>query len=357
MKKVVAYLTLLCMTLTLFTACGAKNKIVINADREILDRFSGYLSPDEVLKDVSNIDFYHEMNTDGLTAKKEKDEESDTVITYYSDKKGNLVYEKYDGFGEKGFAHYTKSKSGKPLEVKYYYGFHEDINARDVIISSDEYTARFYETDKTKEYGAKYVEASVTGKEKGLIHENITYIFDNDVLDDDKWSVSANYLDDDGMHSYDKYYDSDEEKYEYYDYILFKKEDNVQVTDIKSMIDYFGEDVYMLEMQIASVPFYTEKDGKMKWYYGGELSFIFDSQEQADDFSKKFGGETDYMGDEDEGYSYIVVVDNPGLPIADDAEDFDPYSYTDINDWYSVTPKFNENWELTGVSSGMISYY
>lgn len=346
MKKIISILTVICIICTtsaMLSACGKKNKIVINADEKILARFENGLTVDEILKDVSKVDFYHEMNKEGLTCVTEEDDENSTAIAYYKDKNGDTVYEEYIGYGEEGFVYHTKSKSGKPISVHYVYGYQEQ---RDVIIKADDYSIRFYRTNEKSPYGAEAIEATVKGEKTGLLQESITYIFD-----EGDWTASANYIADDGMHSYTKW-KTVENDYEEYDYIVFKKKDDVKPTDIKTMLDYFGNTPYHLEMKMYSAPFYTEKDGNVKWYFVGDLTFVFDTREGADTFAEKFNGETDEV----DGI-YFACVKNTGLPVADEMKDFDPYDYYEIDDMYSVVPEFNGEYEITDLPRGSVSYY
>lgn len=352
MKKAIAILLAVCLAAAVLSACGIRQKIKINADEKILSRFSDCMKPEEILYEVSDVDLSLEMDTTGLIAKKETDDENDTAIIKYFDKNGDLIYEEYEGYGEDGFDYYTKSKSGDNLEVHYSYGYYDLPSSRDVHIKADNYSASFYVTDPEKPYGADSVYLSVDGESKGMLQESITYQYDYN-----EWTAYAWYFADDGMHNYERYYDGTTKEFEEYDTILFEKVDDVKVTDLSSIAEYFGGNVYQLEMKISSVPFYSEKDGKMKWYYGGPLSFVFASEEDANDFSKQFDGEVNCMGDDVDGYYYVVEIKNTGLPIADGAEFFDPYDYADINDWYSVVPNFNEKMEITSFSGGTISYY
>ncbi len=348
MKKAIAILTVICTVFTAavtFSACGKKNKIEINADEKILSRFEDCMTADEILNDVSKVDFYYEMDKTGLTCITEENEEDSTAISYYKDKNGNTVYEEYIGYGEEGFVYHTKSKSGKPITVHYAYGYQEQ---RDIFIKAEDYSINFYRTNDKSPYGAEAAEATVKGKKSGLLQESITYLCENG-----DWTASANYLADDGMHSYTKWKTAENE-YEEYDYVLFEKKDDVKPTDVKSMIDYFGDSPYRFEMEVYSTPFYTEKDGKAKWYFNGDLTFVFDTKEGADFFAEKFNGETD----EGEGGSvYYVEVENTGLPVADDMKNFDPFDYYDINDMYSVAPELNEKYEITALPHGSVSYY
>lgn len=353
MKKVIAVCAVVCMVLTVFSACK-KTEIEVKASEKILSHFSDCMGPDEILDEVSSIDFNHQIDKTGLVETKTEDRVNDTAMIYYCDKNGSVVYEEFEGFGEQGFIYHTESKSGEPLRVHYSFGCYEDESARDVYIKSDRYNIDFNRTDPSEQYGAKSVYATAFGKEYGLIRESITYRYGDEGADG--WIASAYYLDEDGMHSYDQY-PNGEGVLEDFDDFLFRRNDDVKTTDIQSMTDYFGGDVYQLEMKISGAPFYAETDGKVKWYYDGDLSFIFGTLEGANAFSEKFGGEIDIRSDDEGEEYYTVVVENTGLPIADDAKDFDPYDYIDINDWYSVVPHFNGNWELTGKSSGMISYY
>lgn len=344
MKKIISILTVICIICTasaMLSACGKKNKIVINAGEKILALFENCMSVDEILKDVSKVDFYHEMNKEGLTCVTEKDDENSTAIAYYKDKNGDTVYEEYIGYGEEGFVYHTKSKSGKSISVHYVYGYQEQ---RDVFIKAEDYSIRFYRTNDKSPYGAEAIEATVKGKKEGLLQESITYLCDNG-----DWTASANYLADDGMHSYTKWKADD---YEEYDYVIFDKKENVKPMDIKPMLAYFGDTPYQLEMKMYSTPFYTEKDGETKWYFDGDLTFVFNTKEEADSFGKKFNGESD----ENDGI-YYVCIENTGLPVTDEMKDFDPFDYYDINDAYSVVPEFNGEYEITSLSRGSVSYY
>lgn len=342
MQKIIAWL------MAAFTAFlglfGIGNTAKINADKKVLAHFEQYMSVDDVLKDVEKIDLYHKMDTKGLTYKKVEDKDNSTTTIYYYDGE-KLVYEQYEGFGEAGFAHYTKSKSGKDVKVNYY-----DDN--DVRIGCSEYSVAFWRLNKKAKYGADNLNITV-GKlnNNSPLGEYVNYYYDGSV-----WTIeNCVYLADDGLHKYSAYINVDSGKLQEYDNLLFQKVNSADTSLIKKLIAYFGDTPFIMDLNMGGHKISYIDNGKtQQWYYTGSAIFTFDKYEDAQAFAKEFGV-TAEDGLYDEAYSYVSI--KVTLAINNSDMDIVTRSLTEIDDSFTINPRLNKDYEIISHSYGTVQYY
>ena len=317
--------------LNFFLGTPAKQKIKITGDKEIIEKFSKYMSAEEIMNDVSNIDLYHTISTKGLSAEKAVDEENSTAITYYKNEQGQIIYEKIDGYGEEGFKYHTFSLSNKPVVVSYY---DEGDDYKTVYIESDSYTVDFTSPDKKAPFGAR--EISVTTGELNTdnpLAECINYYCGEST--NNMWFINnGRYLSDDGLHSYYSYCDENGQEQDM---------DLLSVSRIENAPQLFNAEGNRINIVLYNHKFsYIQSGEAYKWYITADAFAVFEDSEKADKFAKEHNA--DVINDES---GYKVSISDCCFAFADDTEvNIGKLLNTEFNDMAVRVPEFNDNGEI-----------
>lgn len=324
--------------LVYFLGTPAKQKVKITGDEKIIEKFSEFMSAEEILNDVSSIDLYHTINTEGLSVEKATDEENSTVITYYKDEQGQVIYEKNDGYGEEGFKYHTYSLSNKPVIVSYY---DEGANYKTVYIESDSYTINFTNPDKKAPFGAKEISITTGELNSGNpLAEVINYYCGEST--NNMWFVNCRYFSKDGLHSYYSYYDENGQEQDI---------DFVSVEKAEKAPQLFNAGSNEINIVFYNHKFsYIQNGDTYKWYLNTEAFVIFESSEEAEKFAKEQN--TDVIDDEG---TYKVNVSDCCFAFADNTEvNVGKLVNTEFDDMTVRVPEFNSNGEI--VNLGFSNY-
>jgi len=344
MKKYISILLVSIVLLSL-ASCG-KDESGMFLNETVAAMFDDCISVKEALRDIRNIELFHEYDLSGLSPEKAiNKDDGTTVITYYNSK-NEPVYVFYDGFGEDGFDRFLKSASGRDLTVTYY--DKEDSRAE---INCDDYSIRFDGIDETKELGAENVYVCIKRQPQGILPETLECWYENGRCT----SQYAFVIDEKGYHRYGDYvYDDGEAWTE--DELLVEHIDEAPVTNSDMLV---LDGVYVMPNFIVSnnMLAYTGSKDNPQWYLNTDFVMTFDTEEKAEEYRRKYSLEpSDPRGDEDEN-----ITQRTGeifVPIAKDCEHFDWLVITgEINDAYYLAVSLNENGEISAVNYGIYSLY
>lgn len=350
MKQLFKVCSIILAMVILFCACSSNETKNINVMDESNGKFDDMVSFNDIIKDVKNVDFYLPLDTNGLTEKVEKDDESATAVKRYYD--GDiLVFAIYEGYGENCFDYYTKSESDKDITVKYIY---QDGSVFSVDVSCDDYSISFSELDKKAEYGAKTIYATAGKSADNDFPKYVSYAYENG-----KAYVSCGcYYDTDGYHYYSAYPIDDKGNIEAEDvlrYQLVEKAD-VDKSIYTKLNDYRVNDVEICfgEHRLE----YTENpDGSKNWFIVANVNAVFNDRAKALEFSDKYGIDVD-VSDTDDDY-FIAKFDGVTLPVSDKFEDFFEFASQEVNDYYYCSVIFDKDGAVKKLdsSTSALSYY
>lgn len=356
MKKIINVLIPILILSFVFCACSANYEnvsISSNDDvaKKVLEQFKDYLSFDDVIKDIEDVDLYFQPDYSNLKEKVEKDDESSTAKRYFYDG-DKLLYCKYEGYGEDTFDYYTKSKSGKDITVKY---VDDDKVRNNVSIECDDYKVSYSDLNKDDKFKANSVYVTVGKSTDNDFSQNITYAYTDGNVHID----SAYYYSNDGYH---KYTTSPNENNEYdsFDDICFVNVDSAEVDNsLYSMLtDYMVDDC---EMLVGNQKFeYFEDDCNEKvWYVLGDFYAVFDNEKKADAFSKKYNVKVK-KSDTDEDF-WIAEFKQETFKISTDFKDFykTALDMQNTDDYYYTSVVFDKDSNVKGFknSTDKLMYY
>lgn len=326
-------------------SCG-KDRSGMYLNDTVAAMFEDCIGVKEALRDIRNIELFHEYNLNGLRPEKSKNEEDDTTVITYYNSKNEPVYVFYEGFGEEHFDRFLKSASGRDLTVSYY-----DKEESRAEIDCDDYSIRLDGIDETLELGAENVYVCIKRQPQGILPETLECWYENGRCT----SQYAFVFDEKGYHRYGDYvYDDGEAWTE--DEILVELLDGAPETSSEMLV---LDDVYVMPNFIVSNDMlcYTGSKENPQWYLNTEFVMTFDTEEEAEEYRRKFSlAPSDPRGDEGEN-----ITQRTGelfVPIAKDCENFDWLVITgEINDAYYLSVSVNENGEIDAVNYGIYSLY
>lgn len=316
MKKIISAFMVLCIIFCL-CSCGKNDtdanekdkidiKIVENEKGRKIIETLGTMKISEVLDDIKNIDLYLEpdFNEKKYTVKTDDDAESGTKdINYYSG--DELVYTKYEGYGEDGFANYTKTASGLNATVKYYTYSNDN---RTVCIETPKYFVFANTLNKEDVYGLGDTNIIlVSENEKAPFECSAVYYYDNGtaILE------NVTYLEDRNYQCYKYGVDTEGNESEYTDVLVSGKTPETSDDIIKVLMSDKSYKYAAIEIA-GSSKWYNLDD---KWYVEAELAIVADSKKQAEEYMEK----NNLSGTVDDYGSFIVKIENAVLPIDKDA--------------------------------------
>ncbi len=347
MKRIIVSLITVALLLSM-TACGGLGRpeiAVSNADEvtHITDAFEGVVAPQEILDELRGIDLTgKKINYNGMESETVTDEDSSTSITYYS-KDGERVYAVYEGYGEECVDFYTETKSGYKATVKYIYPGTEDAYA-DVTFEKDDFTyAASYELlDSESYYGAESIYVTVTR---------------NGETFDEYASYFISYAE--GVYScvleFSRYIDSNgdyrEFAYDAYDELLVGSYD-----EKNELCDVPVEELVDTEILMGPHTVYLGENDEV--YIKTTLVRIFPEGTGIDKFVKDFG----FTKGKDVNDELDIAYNDVVLKLSDDCtvdgyESVFGFVVDEYNDYVYKSVSFNEDGEISKVSSGTLSYY
>lgn len=340
---ILAFILMLCGC-----SSGGQSPEEIIPENELSDNankvFSDMLSFDDIMSDTENIDLYYKPDYDGLTEKVEKDDESATAVRYFYDG-DNVVYAKYEGYGEECFDYFTNSQSGKKLTVKY---IDNNSERYTVDISSEDYSVSFSKLDKKDKYGAKFITATVEVPTDNDFSKSVIYTYDKEQV----YISEGYYYADDGYHRYCNDGFSTE------DAVIYDKADSVNVNEsLTSILD----DYRVCDSEIAVGQHHLEYtqngDGTKNWFIIADVYAVFDDKFKASEFSDKYGIEVN-VSDTDENY-WVAKFENTAIPVSDSFEDFFEFARQEFSDYYYCSLIFDKNGKLKDLnpSTAKLTYY
>lgn len=281
-------------------------KIVENEKgKKIVDAL-GTMKIGEVLDDIKNIDLYLEpdFSEEKYTVKTEEDAENGTKdINYYSG--DTLVYTKYEGYGEGGFANYTKTASGLEATVKYY--IYSDDH-RTVCIETPKYSVFANTLNKDDVYGLGDTNIILISENDNTLFEcSAVYYYDNGTATFE----NATYLENGNYQRYSYGVDTDGNESEYTDILVNGTAPKINDDIIKVLQSDKSYKSAAIEIA-GSTKWYNAAD---KWYVEGEFAIVADSKKQAEEYKEK----NNLNGAVDDYGSFIVKIDKVVLPIDENA--------------------------------------
>lgn len=348
MKKIISLVLVLSIALCLCSCGKAKLSISENDKSKKIVEALDVMTIEEVFADIKNIDLYLKPDFDNkdYAIKISEDKKSDTKhINYYS---GNtLVYTKYEGYGENGFANYTKTKSGLDATVKY---FVENGDHDAVGIYTEKYKVFANILDKADPYGiADTSIIIVSDKSTAPFECSARYYYTNGAATFE----SATYVEDGNYQCYRLYFYEDNTEDEYTD-ILVKGEAPETSDDIIKVLQS-DKSYSSAAIQISgSNEWYNDGDN---WFVKGKLAIVFDNQKQAEEYNKN----NNLKGEVADYGSYVIDIDSVTLPISKDAivENgyFASFITDDIDDSFFRTIILDDNGLITKLDTASISIY
>lgn len=352
-KKRLVSLILVFVLSVMLSACAGSGKGVslkqTDKSKYVLGKMDGIMTVDEILSDISQVDLFHEMKTDGLECKKSVDDKNSTVDYLYYDKDGSLVYTDREGYGEDSFDYCTKSKSGIPITVTY---VEQEGKRYSVSVACEKYVVDFKDIDKSEKHGAKELFVTGGNTDKGTLSNTVTYVIEGDKCRID----SAYYFDKDGFHRYSC--SKDGEKLDEYDDVIFEKADSID-TNSNVLALSKNEAVSDTEILLGNHKIkYTESgSGEKNWFIVADLFFVIDSDENAEAFEKASGYKA-----EPSSYAeglLTVTVPQAVIPVSSSFDGFYEFVNSDFSDYTFESITLSENGELLefGTDAPLLMYY
>lgn len=309
MKKAVSFILALSIIFC-FCSCGKSSKIDIqtvgNEKSKNIVEALGAMKIDEVLEDIKNIDLYLEpdFNDGKYTVKTEEDTESETKnINYYSG--DTLVYTKYEGYGEEGFASYTKIASELEATVKYYT---DSGDNRSVIIETAKYSVFANRLNEEDPCGLADTNITVVSENaKAPFECSATYYYDNGKATFE----NAVYLENGNWQRYIYGVDTDGTESEYTDVLVYGAAPKINDDIIKVLQSDKSYKYAAIEIA-GKDKWYNVGD---EWFVNAQLAIVMNSKNQAEEYIKK----NNLNGTVDDYGSIIVKIDDVYLPVSEDA--------------------------------------
>lgn len=340
------------LSLVLLAGCGGtqSKEEKTSLSETIIKQLDLSLTYEDVLEDISEVDFFHQPDYKEEYRKEvKKDDESSTSQELYYDQ-DQLIYVKYIGYGEDSVDYHTQSKSGQDIIVQY---INQDEKRVAVSIQSKDYSFFTNHLNKDANNHMDSYQITLLKDHKQDMNEYASYLYDQDkkVV----YLNHAQYYDQDGQfHNYtcDMY----EGKLDEYDDIIYQKKENVEVSqEFLDMMNHssYHHILFLVGNQHLS---YTNDQSK-QWYVTGQFSLFFNNQAQAKKVANEYKKE---LSVNDEGQYYIELTDVT-VKVSHDFHfkdhDFYTFAQEEVNDYYYVTAKFNND-ELTELTHDYtMSYY
>ncbi len=347
LKKILVSLMaiVLLFSVTACTTPDVPEITVVNSDEvtHIVKTSTAILTPQEVLDELHDIDLSGtKINYSDMEAEKVTDEENSTAIVYYS-KDGKRVYAVYEGYGEDCVDFYTETGSGYAATVKYVYpGLEETFT--DVSFEKDDvtYNVTYEVLNDGVYYGAEliYVIAEFSGN---TFDEYISYCISSLGKGYSCVLESARYIDVNG--DYREYF------YDEYDELLVGKYDGKT-----ELCNVPAENLENTEILMGPHTVYLGENNEI--YIETTLVRVFREDTGVDEFVKDYN----FIKSRDINDEFDIAYNDVVLKFADDCkadgyENVFDFATDEYNDYVYNSVSFNEDGEISKVSSGTLSYY
>lgn len=355
MKKTISLFLVLCMAFC-FYACGNNEtntdgkhsiEIVGNEKSKKIVEALGTMNVDEVLDDIKNIDLYLEPDFDEekYTVKTDEDAESGTKnINYFSG--DTLVYTKYEGYGEEGFANYAKTASGLDATVKYYT---DSGDNRSVGIETLRYSVFANHLNKEDPCGLADTNIIISENTNEPFECSAVYYYDNGKITFE----NAVYLESGNYQRYIYGVDPEGVESEYTDVLVYGVAPKINDDIIKTLQSDKNYKYAAIEIA-GDNKWYNVGD---EWYVNAQLAIVMDNEKQAEEYIKR----NNLNGTVDDYGSVIVKIDGVFLPISKDAilEDGKLPSFIagDVDDSFFRTITLDSNGVIISLTPAHISIY
>ncbi len=352
MKRMIVSLITVALLLSM-TACGGlgRPEIEILNFYEVEHFFSSFedqLTPQEILDELRGVDLTgKKINYNGMESETITDEESSTSITYYS-KDGERIYAVYEGYGEECVDFYTETKSGYKATVKYIYPGTEETFV-DITFVKDEISYFInYETLNQKfNFGAENI-SIFTEKSREPYAEYLEYHISYPTEEIYCVIWSARYVDEQGR--YVKFMRDEG------DSILVENFDVEKHTLNGGLSPVFLQSSENAEILVGPHTVYTDEAGD--FYIESTLTFIGEDEKSIDTLVKEY----DFTKGKDINDEFDIAYNDVVLKFADDCkvdgyENVFDFVMDEYNDYVYKSVSFNEDGEISKVSSGTLSYY
>lgn len=351
-NRITALITVFAMLLVFLCSCTKADTIqsTVIIDDKVAEYFSDCITIDEIFKDVKNIDLYYKPDTSALKSETIRDKENDTADVYWKDSKGKTVYKFYEGYGEKLFDYFTKSKSGRDITVQYW---DNDGERYDISVKCDDYCISFCRPNTDSKYGADDIGICIYKNKDSLLNESINYGYTKN-----RWTVyPCFYLDNEGYKEYWTYYDDGTKKIESCTNIIHthctaepKCHDEMLTDPLLTFKPEFVIPAYKLS--------YLGTPDEGQWFITADFVLSFESEEAKNAYKEKYN----LSGSETQGNEYEYLTLRTGeitVPLAKDFEGLSDFvNLWDVNDSYYKAVNMNGQGEISSFfSSGAFSYY
>lgn len=357
MKKTLALCLCAIIIASAATACTAKTNTDSTSATgsepitEIynLSDVSDLMTPQEIMDDVSVVDFNLSTETEGLKKVEEKDDESATAKIKYYDRNDNLVYVKYIGYGEDCFDYYTKSKSGREIVVKYIL---QDGKTFAVDVECDDYTVGFNELSITAKYCAKQIYVTAIQEADDDFPKTASYEYDGK-----QFNLTENrFYSADGYHCYTCYYEGDTCTED--DYVMYKKVDSAPTNDdLNEMLDDHRVKDAEIILGEHRLEYIEKADRDKQWFVVADIHIVFNSEKGAEQFANKYG--LNYQLSEYGERYYTVCLKDTAIAVDEEFDDFIEFASQEYNDYIFGKIKLTDNGTLVDISTNESSlvYY
>lgn len=325
------------------SSCSTGKKVpklkLTDQSSAVVEKMPNRMSIVEIFSDISGLDLFLTLKTDGLDCKVEKDENASTADYLYYDKRGNLVFTDFEGYGEDSFEYYTESKCGLLMTVRY---VDDDGKRVSVSASTGEYSVTFKNPDESEKYGAKEIEITSGYPLDDDDGNSVTY-----TVDGDNCYVSTAYYFDtkDGFHRYSC--SLNDGKYDEYNDVIFERIDTVKDdSGILSLAATEGVTDTEILTGNHSIKYKMDLDYNKEWFVVADLFFIFDDSKNAEAFAHANGYELKNSPYADN--LMTVTVPNVVIPVDESFEGFNEFLKTEFNDYSFESIKLTEDGKLCG---------
>lgn len=313
------------------------------------------------LEEISNVDLYQKKpDFSKFTKKTVHDPDSSTSTDKYY-KGSTLIYEVPNDFGERGYFHYTKTKSGKPLKVMYW----DDIDCKkieEITMDSDNFYIVLRQLDKSKPCGSNEMYVTVKKNNDNDIPETAEF----QIINQTASLYEAHYYSDSGYKIYNANLNETGKMTEA-ENIIFSECKSVISTETVKKIQS-NKHPYILQTLAGRHKLsYKQNGSKKNWYMTCSLYLIFNTKEEAEAYvSQNLSGSDQKIKVSNENSldsAWYVELSNITLPIADNfkagEQSFKEFALSEFDDCSFADITINSNCQITSLSynNSILSLY
>ena len=313
------------------------------------------------LEEISKVDLYQKKpDFSKFTKKTVYDKDSSTSTDKYY-KGSTLVYEVPNDFGERGYFHYTKTKSGKPLKVMYW----DDIDCKkieEITMDSDNFYIVLRKLDKSKPCGSNEIYVTVKKNKANDIPETAEF----QIINQSVSLYEAHYYSDNGYRTYNANLNENGKMTEF-ENIVFSECKSVISTETVKKIQSCEQPYILQTLAGRHKLSYKQNGTKKTWFMTCSLYLIFNSKEEAESYVNKnsFGSDQKISVSNENSLdsAWYVEFSNITLPIADNfkagEQSFKEFALNEFDDCSFADITINSNSQITSLSynNSILSLY